>query len=145
MTIASIKAAVVSVALSYDLNPQLVTAIVQAESAFNPKAVGSSHGEIGLMQLRPEYHACASFDVHENIECGVSYLAEIKDLRQKDWGEAWFIGYNHGPFAQVKWPKATKYFKRIMDIMKSNYMSGILQNPARFQYKSGLEHFLGAE
>jgi len=62
-----------------DLNPQLVAAVIRAESAFDPRAV-SVKGARGLMHLMPataqrfgvEHHEL--FDPARNLEAGMRYL-----------------------------------------------------------------------
>src|SRR4051812_47631178 len=64
-------------ATAHDLSPEFVRAVIQAESAFNPRA-RSAKGAMGLMQLMPEtaavYHVLDAYNPGENIRAGVSYL-----------------------------------------------------------------------
>ena len=70
------------VASDHDVDPALVKAMVQAESAFDPLAV-SEDGARGLMQLLPE--TAARFrvrDLHNpylNLQAGVRYLRSLLD------------------------------------------------------------------
>jgi hypothetical protein len=68
------------VAAQYKLSPQLVAAIIDVESEFNPRAV-SRRGAQGLMQLMPDTAATLdvqdSFDARENIEGGVKHLKAL--------------------------------------------------------------------
>src|SRR4051812_36824055 len=58
------------------VRPELVRAVIQAESAFNPRA-RSNKGAMGLMQLMPataeEYGVRDAFNPKENIRAGVAY------------------------------------------------------------------------
>ena len=63
---------------AYGLQRELVYAVIEAESAWNPRAV-SEAGAAGLMQLMPETAVALRvrnrFDVADNIRGGVAYLA----------------------------------------------------------------------
>lgn len=67
---------------SYGLDPRLVKAVIEVESAWNPRA-RSPKGALGLMQLMP---ATASrlgvhdpFDPRENVQAGVRHLRALLD------------------------------------------------------------------
>ena len=125
ISLLKIKFAILAASNAYNISPKLIDAIIKTESGYNQNAVGASHGEIGLMQLRPDYHDCAVFDVWENIYCGVAYLAEIKKMRAKQWGDAWFVGYNHGPNCDINYPEKTKYYRAVMNNMDDEwYLEG---------------------
>ncbi len=85
-------------ARKYDLDPLLIRAVIEVESAFKPYAV-SNAGAGGLMQLMPgtAYHlGCRDrFDPEQNIEAGAKYLRQMKD-RFGDWTLA-IAAYNAGP------------------------------------------------
>jgi hypothetical protein len=84
----------------YELNPQLIAAVVRAESAFDPRAV-STKGATGLLQLMPATAARygvvgdAIFDPASNLDAGVRYL---KWLRERFAGDLpkMLAGYNAG-------------------------------------------------
>jgi hypothetical protein len=61
----------------YGLDPHLVLAVIQAESAFDPRAV-SPKGAMGVMQLMPgtaeRFGVRDPFDVEDNLKGGMSYL-----------------------------------------------------------------------
>lgn len=65
----------------YRLPPELVEAIIDEESGWNPCAV-SSKGAAGIMQLMPatavRFGVHNRFRVDENIHGGVAYLAWLK-------------------------------------------------------------------
>jgi hypothetical protein len=86
------------------LSPDLVRAVIQAESGFNPRA-RSAKGAMGLMQLMPEtaaeYGVVNAYDPEENIRAGTAYLASLID-RYDDQSLA-LAAYNAGPGAVDKY------------------------------------------
>ncbi|MFQ5696414.1 MAG: lytic transglycosylase domain-containing protein, partial [Terriglobia bacterium] len=69
-------------AADHDLDPRLVRAMIQVESAWNPQAV-SRKGALGLMQLMPDtarrYGIRAPLDAKENVSGGVRHLRYLLD------------------------------------------------------------------
>src|ERR1700733_9239653 len=72
---------------AYEVPVELVDAIIQVESAWNPLAV-SKKGAVGLMQLMPataiRFGVRDRFDIEENIRGGVAYLAWLMHLFRGD-------------------------------------------------------------
>jgi soluble lytic murein transglycosylase-like protein len=111
-----------SKASQYGVDPKLVQAVVQAESAFNPNAVSSAGAE-GLMQLMP---ATASnlgvadpLDPAQNVDGGVRLLRELLDTYNGDLSKT-LAAYNAGPAAVNKYggvppyQETQTYVKRIL-------------------------------
>jgi soluble lytic murein transglycosylase-like protein len=67
----------------YSLEPDLIRAVIKAESNFNPLAI-SPKGALGLMQLMPDtarrYGVKNVFDAEQNIAGGVSYLYDLLQM-----------------------------------------------------------------
>ena len=77
----------------------LVRAVIQAESAFNPRAV-SPKGALGLMQLMPataaEFGVTDAFNPEQNVRAGVKYLKQLLDTYDGRV-ELALAAYNAGP------------------------------------------------
>lgn len=83
----------------HDVDPALVKAIVQAESAFDAGAISRS-GARGLMQVLPEtasrFAVTNLSDPRQNLRAGVLYLKHLLDLFEGDVAMA-VAAYNAGP------------------------------------------------
>jgi soluble lytic murein transglycosylase-like protein len=83
----------------YGVKPNLVYAVIDAESHGDPAAI-SRAGAMGLMQLMPgtsaQYGAGNAFDPHANVDAGVHYLS---DLLARYHGNVPYAlaAYNAGP------------------------------------------------
>jgi soluble lytic murein transglycosylase-like protein len=68
---------IVAAARKFDVDAALVSAVIKAESDYNPRTV-SNKGARGLMQLMPatakRFGVTNSFDPEENIHAGTKYL-----------------------------------------------------------------------
>lgn len=85
----------------YKLNPYLVAAVVQVESAFNPRAI-SRKGARGLMQLLPAtarrfglQRKKDLFNPKKNLEAGVKYLKWLSERFSGDAARV-LAAYNAG-------------------------------------------------
>jgi len=78
----AVEEAVHAMAPGFGLDPQLVLAVIAAESAFDKSAV-SPKGAQGLMQLMPQtasrFGVSNAFDPEENLRGGMTYLARLID------------------------------------------------------------------
>ena len=64
----------------YRVSPELVAALIDVESRWNPRAL-SSKGAMGLMQLMPatarRFGALQPFDMEQNIAAGTRYVTAL--------------------------------------------------------------------
>jgi hypothetical protein len=116
-------------ARKYDVHPELVHAVIQAESAYNPRAV-SPAGAVGLMQLMPQtaqrFGVSDSTNPRQNIDGGVRYLRFLLDYFDNNMRLA-VAGYNAGEEAVVKhghrippYAETRQYVTRVMKYLQRN-------------------------
>lgn len=77
---ASVREQIERIAIEHGVDPALVIALVETESAFNP-AARSSKGAVGLMQLMPDtarrYGVTDRLDTESNLRGGIRYLSDL--------------------------------------------------------------------
>ena len=95
----------------------LVRAVIQVESAFNPRAI-SSKGAKGLMQLMPatarQFGVADAFDPSENVRAGVAYLRQLLDRYSGNERLA-LAAYNAGPSAVDRFGQTVPPFPETRD------------------------------
>ncbi|MBY3484567.1 lytic transglycosylase domain-containing protein [Rhizobium laguerreae] len=107
----------------YDVPVALATAVIRIESNFNPNARGS-HGEIGLMQIKPAtarmmgYSGSAKglFDPETNIKYGMKYLAAAHDLGGGETCNT-ILKYNAGHGATRMNPVSKSYCGKVLAML----------------------------
>jgi soluble lytic murein transglycosylase-like protein len=90
-----------SAAKNQKIDPKLLNAVIQQESAFRPCAI-SSKGALGLAQLMPatvkQLDVRDPFDPKDSIDGGAKFLKQLLDRYQGDLPQA-LGAYNAGPGA----------------------------------------------
>jgi soluble lytic murein transglycosylase-like protein len=80
------------------LDPGLLRAVMQEESAFRPCAI-SAKGAQGLMQLMPStaerFHVTDAFDPKQNVQAGAAFLKQLLSKYKGDIKSS-LIAYNAG-------------------------------------------------
>ena len=111
------------IAESYDLNPNLILAMIESESSGRRKVV-SNAGCIGLMQVSPKCHkdrmdklgVTDLKDAYSNILVGCDFIAELYSRHDCDY--AVLMAYNEGEYGgaikRAKEGKYSRYSKKIM-------------------------------
>ena len=119
---------------AYGLQRELVYAVIEAESAWNHRAV-SEAGAAGLMQLMPETALALRvrnrFDAADNIRGGVAYLAWLMDY----FGDVRLAvaGYNagHGRILrsglQYRSAEVHNYVSRVAALYRRNRRATLVQ------------------
>jgi len=99
------------------IRPDLVRAVIQVESAYNPRA-RSSKGAMGLMQLMPstarDLGVHNAYDPLENIRGGVLYLRSLLDQFSGN-EELALAAYNAGPGAVNKYGGVVPPYRETQD------------------------------
>lgn len=113
-----------AVAPTTGLEPQLLVAVIAAESGFRARAV-SPKGAQGLMQLMPatarRFGVADPFDPEQNVRGGARYLTELLALFNDDLRLA-LAAYNAGEHAVLRhgrsippYPETQRYVARVME------------------------------
>ncbi len=113
-------------AAKYEIEPELINAVIKTESNGNHRAV-SNKGAMGLMQLMPstanDMNVINPFNPEENIEGGTKYLRQLLEKFNGDLTLA-LAAYNAGPKTVEKYgnvppiPETRQYVKKIISLVK---------------------------
>jgi len=112
-----------STARRFKLHPELLHAVIRAESNYDPKAV-SPAGAVGLMQLTrataERYKVINRRDPAENVRGGAQYLRYLLNRFSQNLQLA-LAGYNAGGSAVVKYGKQILPYPEILRYLWVEY------------------------
>lgn len=114
-------------AFRHQVDPKLVHAVIQTESAYNSSAI-SSAGAIGLMQLMPDtakrFGVDDPIDPNQNVDGGIRYLKHLLGLFDSNLDLA-VAAYNAGENAVIKYnhtippyPETQNYVRQVLALYK---------------------------
>ena len=124
---------IAAAATAQKLDPALIHAIIQQESAFRPCAV-SPKGAMGLMQLMPQtaeqFHLADPFNATENVSAGAQYLKRLMERFNGDLKLS-LAAYNAGP-GKVEGeqpsvpdiPETRDYVNKILKVLAGTSIEG---------------------
>jgi len=126
------KHAIETYSTAYEVDPEMVKAIIAIESCFDKRAV-SKVGAQGLMQLMPatarELKVWDSFDANQNIRGGTKYFSQML-TRFSNNTELALAAYNAGPGAVEKYGGIPPYAET------QGYVKKVLERYERYVGKN---------
>jgi soluble lytic murein transglycosylase-like protein len=128
---ARIEALVKQMAPNYGLHPELVLAVIEAESAFNPQARSIKNAQ-GLMQLIPataeRFGVQDPYDPVQNLRGGMAYLRWLLAYFQGDV-RLTLAGYNAGEGAVLRYGGVPPFAETRAYVEKITRVYGLSAHP----------------
>lgn len=99
---------------SYDIDPEIIIAVIWKESSYRASVMGDNGKAYGLMQIQPRWHKDRMkrlgvddlLDPYQNVLVGIDYLAELYHSKgSMKWA---LMAYNGGPDYATKMTKSGK-------------------------------------
>ena len=120
------------------LRADLVRAVVQVESGFNPYAK-SPKGAKGLMQLMPDtarqFGVVNPYNPNDNVRAGTQYLRQLLD-RYDNNEELALAAYNAGPKAVDRYGESVPPYRETRNyVSKIDQIAGVKQLPGTKIYQ----------
>ncbi|MCC7418147.1 MAG: lytic transglycosylase domain-containing protein [Acidobacteria bacterium] len=121
------------------IRPDLVRAVMQVESAFDPRA-RSPKGAMGLMQLMPatmrQFGVKDAYDPADNVRAGAAYLRELLDRYEGNEALA-LAAYNAGPGAVDRYGAAVPPYRETREYLErvGRAAAPLPRRPASVIYK----------
>ncbi len=125
---------ITAAARNLNLRPELLHAVVRAESSYDPRAISRS-GAVGLMQLMPgtaqRYGVSerGRWDPEQNLKAGASYLRDLLKVFKSDLRLA-LAAYNAGENAVKKYgnrippyPETQRYVRKVLAFYNQSLVS----------------------
>lgn len=126
---------IIRIANEYQVDPHLITAVIQSESNFNHQAI-SPKGALGLMQVMPQtaerFGFKELFDPENNIRAGTAYLKWLL-VRFNDDVILALAAYNAGENAVLRYKGVPPYQET------QNYVAKVLRGYKKYEH---VEHRL---
>lgn len=107
----------------HGVSPQVTEAVIQVESSGKVFAVGKSHGEIGLMQIRDKYVPETKLQLFQsctNVMVGTRILGQLKKECPMCIDKVYVNMYNLGRSGskKLRYPRLWGYHRKVLLAME---------------------------